>query len=93
MDAVQLFVRGFHDQETSNRIRAFIEGTVGFEVKVAIDGQSDSLGGIIETYITPVIELEIVDLEQIKKGIYQAANKPTVFVQWSKYEKTEDSEV
>jgi hypothetical protein len=70
-DAIEMCVRGFHDEATGEAIIAALE-EMGFVVKEAIDGASDDHGGIIETHITDRVYLDAADLDEIRKVVYAA---------------------
>jgi hypothetical protein len=80
MRAIQLFVRGFHSEELGDKIIAKLQD-IGFSVDLACAGESDDLGGIIETHITPVDQLS-VEAETIKAAIHAIDPDTPIFVQW-----------
>jgi hypothetical protein len=60
IDALQVFVRGFEDVERGEVIISYLT-ELGFRVKLAADGGSDSLGGLIETDVVYQDELQETD--------------------------------
>ena len=60
IDALQVFVRGFEDVERGEVIISYLT-ELGFTVKLAADGGSDSLGGLIETDVVYQDELQETD--------------------------------
>jgi hypothetical protein len=91
MDALQVFVRGFETAEAGDNLVEKLQD-IGFQIAMRAGGGVDSLGGIIETYITPVIHLDPEDVEDIANEIYEVVGpEPSaVFVQYLAYECTED---
>jgi hypothetical protein len=69
-DAIQVSVRGYEDGTTGKRIEGALD-RIGFAIKFRADG--------IETHITPCIELEITDPDEIRAAIYDATvTKPAI---------------
>lgn len=64
---------------------------LGFHVKDAIDGKHDNLGGLIETEITAIEQLETDDLQEIKDELYKVADDLGVFCQWSQFYRFDES--
>lgn len=64
IDALQVFVRGFEDQQRGGVIRDYLND-LGFTVQLAADGESDSLGGLIETDVVYQDHLEETDPDAI----------------------------
>lgn len=70
-DALYLAVTGFQTQVAGNKlIRALSE--TGFKIEFCADGESDSMGGIIETAITPTTALETDELGEIIQALQSA---------------------
>ena len=68
MKAIQIFVRGFQTQDVGNQIITAL-GDLGFTLRTACDGSSDSAGGLIETEIAFCDELENENLAEIRDAI------------------------
>lgn len=90
-DAIQFWVRGFHDIDTGERLTALLEG-IGFTIKFRAAGGSDDNGGIIETYITPEGELDPSDIDEIKAMIHRSVDEPGIYCQWATYAQKDGSE-
>lgn len=89
MDALQIFVRGFHSQEAGQKL-ASVLSDLGFELKDCFDGSSDDLGGLIETQIMDVNQLYECTPAEIKRRLYERA-EIDVFVQHRTFTVVEDS--
>jgi hypothetical protein len=90
-DAVRVYVRGFHDRPTGDVLRSLLE-QIGFGISMAVGGKGDSLGGIVETDIMPIDELDPDDLDEIRAKIAAAVDDPAVFVQWRAYHMHKESD-
>jgi hypothetical protein len=76
-DALQLFVRGFETSESGDKIVRVLQ-EYGFDVKEQFDGSTDSLGGLIETHVTPVDSLACDDLDEIVQAVRRVAGDQVV---------------
>lgn len=87
--ALRVYVRGFESQANGEKIATALE-QMGFDIKETFDGGSDSLGGLIQTGITPYDDLNCEDSEvvgQIDKVvdlIHEVV--PSAFVQYDVWE-------
>lgn len=87
--ALRVYVRGFESQANGEKIVAALE-RMGFDIKDAFDGDSDTLGGLIETGITPYDNLDFGDsevvgqIDKVEALIHQVV--PTAFVQYDIWE-------
>jgi hypothetical protein len=80
--ALRLYVRGFENRVLGDHLIEALED-IGFQVKECFDGESDSQGGIIETYITPLDCLSVENPQQAVEAIEQSAGSVKgVFVQF-----------
>lgn len=92
-DALRFVARGFGDIDAGNRISGAL-AEIGFAVKVIVPGEFDNLGGLLETHIMPVNELETDDVEVIRHRVYETTlDEPGIFVQWDGFNRTGGSEV
>ncbi len=87
-DALKVWVRGFGDVQTGNRISAAL-AEKGFTLTEQISGESDSLGGIIETDILGGCP----SWEEVRQAIYAAAGNVETFIQFQKYLLLEESDI
>jgi len=83
-DALQLFVRGFETQENSDKIVRVLQD-IGFEIKEKFDGTQDTLGGLIETYITQFDHLACDSLDEIRQAVYRVSDVET-FIQYRSWD-------
>lgn len=89
-DAIRIYVRGFQDRTLGEKLAKILE-EIGFDLVLVADGESDSEGGLIETYITNASNLMIRTIGEIRDRIYAAADLE-VYIQWETYVRAEDSE-
>jgi hypothetical protein len=84
-DVIRVFVSGFGTVERGNRIIGALE-ELGFAIKVAFEPESSDCDRLIETHITPFIELEFFDEYHLLKCV--AAVDEDAVVRYALYEET-----
>src|SRR5687767_14633692 len=70
VDALQVFVRGFETTNLGDKLVAKLED-IGFRIVLKAAGDADSMGGIIETNIVSIIELDPDDVQAIRKALHE----------------------
>lgn len=82
-DAIQVFVRGFHDIQLGSILALELE-TIGFQIEMK--SHSADYGGIIETNIVMGDTLEVYTVAELRERVYTVAKDcPTVFIQIRKF--------
>lgn len=64
--------------------------SLGFCIKACFDGPGDSMGGLIETHITPIDEMEIDNLKEIHAEV---ATTPEILIQFRTFELIQEGEI
>jgi hypothetical protein len=95
LDAIRIAVRGFGTRADGDRIIDKL-ANIGFDLAETIDPKCDDLGGVIETLISPVDDLDLDDYDdpvpEIKAKIL-AGEDVACFVQWDGYEQVDGDNV
>jgi hypothetical protein len=91
-EALQVSVRAFGSVLLGERIAARLEA-FGFELNERIQPNSDTLGGLTETHIADTATLETEDVEEIKRALYSIDPNTPLFIQWRRFQVTEESNV
>lgn len=91
MDALQVFVRGFEDRQRAGAIRNRLTA-LGFQIEECFDGESDSLGGLIETNIVPQDNLDESDPDVILSMLREATGYDGLWLQTREFQLKDDGE-
>ena len=91
IDALQVIVRGFEETERGNTICGFLTAN-GFEIETCFDGESDDLGGLIETNIVHQDDLCQSDPDVILAELRQRTGFSELWIQTREFELADDGE-
>ncbi len=91
IDALQVFVRGFEEVERGKAICGYLTGN-GFEIEDFLDGDSDDLGGLIETNIVQQDSLLQTDPGTILTHLRQFTGFDGLWLQTREFHLEDDGE-
>lgn len=91
IDAMQVFVRGFKDRFRGEAIDSYLTEN-GFSVVLRVDGESDNLGGLIETNIVNEDNLTEADPEAILVELRQRTGFDGLWIQTRRFSMVDDGE-
>lgn len=89
-DAIQVIVRGFETQTVGQLIVDKLTD-YGWDVPEMFDGEHDSMGGLIETNIADVNQLEVTDRDELLEALFR--DLPTINLVGLKYQLREFQEI
>lgn len=90
-DALCIAVTGFQTQVAGNKLIKVLN-EIGLNVVFCADGESDSMGGIIETAIAPVVTLETDEPGTIVEALQSALPDVPFSVLYTSYNVAHDDE-
>ena len=91
IDALQIFVRGFEDGQHGEVIVSYLT-EIGFTVGDKFDGDSDSLGGLIETDVVHQDHLEETDPDIILLALRRRTGFDSLWIQTREFRLAEEGE-
>lgn len=91
IDALQVFVRGFEDGQRGEVIASYLT-EIGFSVELKVDGDSDSLGGLIETNVVYQDGLQETDPETILRELRRRVGFDSLWLQTKEFQIANEAE-